>query len=136
MNFFPHPLDGRSTRKPTNIMMYEWVEEKHAYVYLTEVPLLEGLGTKALMVGQKTYKTALIKVVKHEKVCSHNQQVFIPFPFNTFGSQASEVVDLLHRVQKIIHSNIRSPKSINIVFTVIGYLFVFHSCVIFIRSTN
>jgi len=40
------------------------------------------------------------KVVKLEKTCSDNQHVFIHVAFDTFGFVASEVVDLLHRVQK------------------------------------
>jgi len=58
---------------------------------------------------------------KHEKVCSNNQHAFIPFTFDTFGFLAPEVVDLLHRVQKIMHSNVMSTRSMNAVFTRIGF---------------
>ena len=37
--------------------------------------------------------------------------------FDTFVFSAPKVVDLLHRVQRIIHSNVMSPRSINVVFT-------------------
>jgi len=43
------------------------------------------------------------KMVKYEKTCSDNQHAFIPFAFDTFGFLAPEVVDLLHRVQKVMH---------------------------------
>jgi hypothetical protein len=62
-------------------------------------------------------------MAKHKKVCSDNQHVFIPFAFNTFGFLASETVNLLKRVQKVMYgiqkvmySNVVSPKSMNIVF--------------------
>jgi len=55
-------------------------------------------------------------VVKHEKTCFDNQHAFIPFAFDTFGFLAPEVVDLLHRVQKVVHSNVMSPRSMNVVF--------------------
>jgi len=66
-------------------------------------------------------KAASSKVAKHEKACSDNQHVFIPFAFDTFGFLAPEAVDLLHRVQKVMHSNVMSPRSINVVFTMIGF---------------
>jgi hypothetical protein len=42
--------------------------------------------------------------------------VFIPFAFDTFGFLAPEAVDLLKRIQKVMHSNIMSPRSMNVVF--------------------
>jgi len=60
-------------------------------------------------------------VAKHEKACSDNQHAFIPFAFDTFDFLASEAVDLLHRVQKVMHSNVMSPRSMNVVFTRIGF---------------
>ena len=56
-------------------------------------------------------------VVKHEKAGSDNQHAFIPFAFDTFGFLAPDVVDLLHRVQKVMHNNVMSPRSMNVVFT-------------------
>jgi len=52
---------------------------------------------------------------------SDNQHAFIPFAFDTFGFLAPEVVDLLHRVQKVMHINVMSPKSMNVVFTRISF---------------
>ena len=57
------------------------------------------------------------KMVKYEKTCSDNQHAFIPFAFDTFGFLAPEAVDLLHRVQMLMHSNVMSPRSMNVVFT-------------------
>jgi hypothetical protein len=41
--------------------------------------------------------------------------------FDTIGFLASEVVDLLHRVQRVMHSNVMSLRSMNVVFTRIGF---------------
>jgi hypothetical protein len=48
--------------------------------------------------------------------CFYNQHAFITFAFYTFGFLAPEVVDLLNRVQKVMHSNIVSHKSMDVVF--------------------
>jgi len=62
------------------------------------------------------------KVTKHEKTCSDNQYAFIPFAFDTFGFLAPVSVDLLHRVQKVMHSNVMSPRSMSVVFTRIVFV--------------
>lgn len=72
-------------------------------------------------VGQTALKAASSKVVKHEKACSDNQHAFIQFAFDTFGFLASEAVDLLCIVQRVMHSNVMSHKSINVVFTKIDF---------------
>jgi len=61
-------------------------------------------------------------VVKHENACPNNQNIFIPFVFDTFGFLTPEVVDLLHRVQKVMHSNVMSHRSMNVVFTIIDFV--------------
>jgi len=66
-------------------MVYKWVGGKDACVYLIGVSPLVGLGVEAFMVGQTALKVASSKEPKHEKVCSHNQHAFIPFPFDIFG---------------------------------------------------
>jgi len=76
------------------------VEEKHAFVDLTRVSLLVGLGTGDFTVGHATLKVASNKVVKHEKACFDNQHAFIPFAFYFFGILAPNFVDLLHRFSK------------------------------------
>jgi hypothetical protein len=87
-------------------------------VDLTGVSPLVGLGVGAFTVEQTAIKVASSKVTKHEKACSDNQHVFIPFAFDTFDFLASEVVDLLHRVQRVMHSNVMSPRSMNVVFMI------------------
>jgi len=121
VNFLTDPLDRRSTLRPADIMVYRWVGGKHARVDLTGVSPLVGLGVRPFTVGQAALKAASSKVAKHEKVCSDNQHAFIPFAFDTFGFLAPEVVDLLYRVQKVMHSNVMSPRSMNVVFTRIGF---------------
>jgi hypothetical protein len=59
-------------------------------------------------------------VAKYEKACSDNQHAFIPFVFDTFGFPAPDVVDLLQKIQKIMHNNVVSPRSKNVVFKIIG----------------
>jgi uncharacterized membrane protein YadS len=46
---------------------------------------------------------------------------FIPFVFETFDFLAPEAVNLLKRIQKVLHSNIMSPKSMNVVFQRLGF---------------
>jgi len=50
------------------------------------------------MVEHATLKVASNKMAEHEKECSDNQHVFIPFVFDIFGFLPLEVLDLLHRV--------------------------------------
>jgi len=102
-------------------MVYGWVGGKHACVDLIGVSPLVGLGVRPFTVGQTALKAASSKVAKHEKTCSDNQHAFIPFAFDTFGFLAPETVDLLHRVQKVLHSNVMSPRSMNVVFTRIDF---------------
>ena len=52
---------------------------------------------------------------------SNNQHAFIPFVFYTFSFLAPEAVDLLHKVQKVMHNNVMSPRSMNVVFTMIDF---------------
>jgi len=85
------------------VMVYGWVGGKHACVDLTGVSPLLGLGVRAFIIGQAALKVASSKMAKHKKACSDNQHAFIPFAFYTFGFLAPEAVDLLHRVQKVMH---------------------------------
>ena len=117
VNFLTDPLDRRSTLRPADVIVYGWVGGKHACVDLTGVSPLVGLGVRPFTLGQAALKAASSKVAKHEKACSDNQHAFIPFAFDTFGFLAPEVVDLLHRIQKVKHSNVISPRFMNVVFT-------------------
>jgi len=72
VNFLTNPLDKRSTPMPTDVMVYEWVRGKHAYVDLNDVSSLVGLAIRAFAVGHATQKDVSSKVVKHEKTCYNN----------------------------------------------------------------
>jgi len=50
-----------------------------------------------------------------------NQHIFIPFMFDTFDFLAPEVVDL-YKVQMVMYNNVTSPRSMNVVFTRIGFV--------------
>ncbi|KAJ0763899.1 putative exostosin [Helianthus annuus] len=106
VSFLTDPLEGRSTLRPADILVFGWVGGKHACVDLTGVSPLVGLGSCAFTVGQAALKAASGKVIKHEKACLDNQHVFIPFAFDTFGFLTPEAVDLLSRVQRVMHSNV------------------------------
>ncbi|GJY43553.1 arginine--tRNA ligase, chloroplastic/mitochondrial [Tanacetum coccineum] len=71
--------------------------------------------------GQAALKATLGKVTKHEKACIENQHVFIPFAFDTFGFLASEAVELLSRVQWVMHSNVMTPRPTYVVFKRIDF---------------
>jgi hypothetical protein len=120
-NFLIDPQEGQSTLRPTDVMVYGWVGGKHACVDLTEVSPLVGLMAGTFTVGQTTLKAASSKVAKHEKTCFDNQHAFIPFAFDTFGFLASEAASLLQRVQKVMNSNVVSPRAKNVNFTRIDF---------------
>jgi hypothetical protein len=61
-------------------------------------------------------KAASSKVAKHEIACSDNQHAFIPFVINTFGFMASDAVNILKRVKRVMHNNVVSPRSLDVVF--------------------
>ncbi|KAL4585505.1 hypothetical protein LXL04_010126 [Taraxacum kok-saghyz] len=70
---------------------------------------------------QAALKAVSCKVTKHEKACIENQHVFILFAFDTFGFLATEAVDLLKRVQRVMHSNVMTPKSMDVVFKRVSF---------------
>ncbi|GKB81617.1 hypothetical protein Tco_0948512 [Tanacetum coccineum] len=121
MNFLTDPSDGRSTLRPVDVLIFGWVGGKHACVDLTGVSLLVGLSSRIFTVGQAALKAASGKVTKHEKACIDNQHVFIPFAFDTFSFLASEAVELLSRVQRVMHNNIMTPRSTDVVFKRISF---------------
>ncbi|KAK2413652.1 hypothetical protein QL285_036340 [Trifolium repens] len=65
VNFLTDPLEGRSTLRPTDVLVYGWVGGKHACVDLTEVSPLVGLTTEDFTVGQAALKAASSKMVKY-----------------------------------------------------------------------
>ncbi|KAJ0799682.1 putative exostosin [Helianthus annuus] len=121
VNFLTDPLEGRSTLRPADILVFGWEGEKHACVDLTGVSPLVGLKDKGFVVGQAVLKAEASKVAKHEKACLENQHVFVPFAFDTFGGLAPNAVRLLNRVQKVVNSNSSSLKVSNFVFSRIGF---------------
>ena len=121
MNFLTDPLDGRSTLRPADILVFGWAGGKHACVDLTGVSPLVGLRDNGFVAGQAALKAELSKVAKHEKACLENQHVFIPFAFDTFGFLAPEAVNFLSRVQRVVQSNFSNPKKQNFIFSRIGF---------------
>nr|GEZ37194.1 zinc finger, CCHC-type [Tanacetum cinerariifolium] len=89
---------------------------KHACVDLTGVSPLVWLSSRDFTAGHAALKAASGKVTKHEKSCIKNQHVFIPFAFDTFGFLAPEAVELLIRVQRVMHSNVMTLRSRDVVF--------------------
>ncbi|GJV90270.1 hypothetical protein Tco_1538083 [Tanacetum coccineum] len=114
MNFLTDPSDGRSILKPAYVLVFGWVEGKHAYMDLTRVSPLVGLISWDFTVGQTALKAASYKVTKHEKPCIENQHVFIPFVFDTFCFPAPEAVELLNRVQRAMNNNVMTPRSTSV----------------------
>ncbi|GJS42908.1 hypothetical protein Tco_0567951 [Tanacetum coccineum] len=121
VNFLTDPSDGRSTLRPTDVLVFGWVGGKHACVDLTGVSPLVRLSSRGFTAGQAALKAASCKVTKHEIACIENQHVFISFAFDTFGFLAPEAVELLSRVQRFTHINVMTPKSTNVVFKRIGF---------------
>jgi hypothetical protein len=91
-------------------------------VDLTEVSPLVRLEIRAFTVGQAVPKVASSKVAKHEKAHSDNQHTFIPFTFDIFGFLSPEVVDHLKRVSGVMDNNIRSHRSMDVVFKRIDFV--------------
>jgi hypothetical protein len=51
-----------------------------------------------------------------KKISKDDQHVFILFIFNIFNFLALEIVNLMKRIQKIMHINVVLPKFMNVVF--------------------
>nr|GEX68040.1 putative reverse transcriptase domain-containing protein [Tanacetum cinerariifolium] len=107
---YRHDMVGRSTLRPADVLVFRWVGGKHACVDLNGVSPLVRLSSKGFTVGQATLKAASCKVTKHEKACIENQHVFIPFALDTFAFLAPEAVELLSRVQRVMHNNVMTPR--------------------------
>ncbi|GKD13113.1 hypothetical protein Tco_1197520, partial [Tanacetum coccineum] len=121
VNFLTDASDGRSTLEPTDVLVFGWVEGKHECMDLTGVSPLVGLSSRGFTAGQAASKVASCKVTKHEKTCIANQYVFIPFAFDTFGFFAHEAAELLSRVQRVMHNNVMTPRSTDVVFKRIDF---------------
>nr|GEU97610.1 putative exostosin-like protein [Tanacetum cinerariifolium] len=121
VNFLTDPLEGRSTLRPADILVFGWTGGKHACVDLTGVSPLVGFRENGFVAGQAALKAESSKVAKHEKACLENQHVFIPFAFDTFGFLAPKTEKFLNRVQRVVQSNCSTPKAQNIIFSRIGF---------------
>ena len=121
VNFLTDPREGRSTLRPADVLVFGWAGGKHACVDLTGVSPLVGLRSGGFTAGEAALKAALCKVTKHEKACIDNQHEFIPFAFDTFGFLAPDAVVFLNRVQRVMHSNVMTPRSMNVVFQRISF---------------
>nr|GEZ34979.1 hypothetical protein [Tanacetum cinerariifolium]GEZ37627.1 hypothetical protein [Tanacetum cinerariifolium] len=121
VNFLTDPSDGRSTLRPADVLVFGWVGGKHACVDLVGVSSLVGLSSRGFTAGQAALKAASGKMTKHEKACIENKHVFIPFAFDTFGFLAPEAVELLSRVQRVMHINVMTHTSTDVIFKRIGF---------------
>ncbi|GJY42790.1 putative reverse transcriptase domain-containing protein [Tanacetum coccineum] len=72
VNFLTDPLEGRSTLRPADILVFGWAGGKHACVDLTGVSPLVGLRDNGFVAGQAALKAESSKVAKHEKACLEN----------------------------------------------------------------
>ncbi|KAM0011498.1 putative exostosin [Helianthus debilis subsp. tardiflorus] len=70
VNFLTDPLEGRSTLRPVDILVFGWEGGKHACVDLTGVSPLVWLRDHGFMAGQAITKAEAAKVAKHEKLAS------------------------------------------------------------------
>ncbi|RHN68840.1 hypothetical protein MtrunA17_Chr3g0118311 [Medicago truncatula] len=109
VNFFTE----RSTLKYVNVMSYKLVGEKYTCVDLTGVSQLVKLRIETFTVGQTTLKTMSSKVVKHEKICSNNQHVFVLFAFDTFDVQFQRLLSFY----VVMYNNVKSSRYMNVVST-------------------
>ena len=121
VNFLTDPVEGRSTLRPADLLVFGWERGKHACVDLTGVSPLVGLRETGFVAGQASRKAESKKVDKHAKACADNQHVFIPLAFDTFGSLAPEAIRFLTRVQRVVHSNSLSPGGQGFVFGRLGF---------------
>ncbi|GJY28842.1 hypothetical protein Tco_0404609 [Tanacetum coccineum] len=119
-------VPSKAQQTLANVLFSKMVKDmevggKHACVDLIGVSPLVGLSSRGFTAGQTALKAASGKVIKHEKACIENQHVFIPFAFDTFGFLAPEAVELLNRVQRVMHSNVMTPRPTYVVFKRIGF---------------
>ncbi|KAJ0763814.1 putative exostosin [Helianthus annuus] len=103
------PMEGRSTLRPADLLVFGWAMGKHACMDLTGLSPLVGLRKNGFVAGQVVRKAESKKVDKHAKACAENQHVFVPFAFDVFGSLASEAIQFMTRVQRVIHINCSTP---------------------------
>ncbi|KAJ0743220.1 putative exostosin [Helianthus annuus] len=116
-------MEGRSTLRPADLLVFDWAGGKHACVDFTGVSPLAGLRENGFVVGQAIRKAESKKVDKHAKACTDNQHAFVPFAFDNFGSLAPEAIRLLTRVQKVVNSSCSSTGGQGFVFNMLEFAF-------------
>ncbi|MFS7935950.1 hypothetical protein Hanom_Chr05g00409631 [Helianthus anomalus] len=121
MNFLTDPHEGRSTLRPSDVLVFGWAGEKHTCVNHTGVSSVVGPRDNRFVAGQAMLMAELGKVAKREQSCAENQNAFILFSFNTFESLATEVVGIMKRVQRVMHNNFSMSKNQSFVFSRIGF---------------
>nr|GEW19516.1 auxilin-like protein [Tanacetum cinerariifolium] len=104
MNFLINSSDGRTTLRPTDILVFGWVGGKYVCVDLNGVSPLVGLSSRGFTMGHATLKVASCKVKKHAKACIETQHMFIPFAFDASGFLSPEALEIVSRVQRIMNS--------------------------------
>lgn len=119
VNFLINPCEGRSKLRPSDVLVYGWIGEKHVCKHLTRLSPVVRLKTGVLLRDKQRLKLVQIKWSNMRKHIS--KSCFIPFTFDTFDFLALEAIDLLQRVQKFMNNNIVSFKFINIIFKKIGF---------------
>ncbi|GJT27036.1 hypothetical protein Tco_0907311 [Tanacetum coccineum] len=62
VNFLIDPLDGRSTLRPADVLIFGWVGGKHACVDMTGVSPLVGLSSRDFTMGHAALKAVSCKV--------------------------------------------------------------------------
>ncbi|GJV30569.1 putative reverse transcriptase domain-containing protein [Tanacetum coccineum] len=72
VNFLTDPLEGRSTLRPVDILVFGWARGKNACMDLTGVSPLVGLMDNRFVAGQAALKAKSSKVAKHEKAYLEN----------------------------------------------------------------
>ncbi|KAJ0491738.1 putative exostosin [Helianthus annuus] len=110
VNFLTDPMEGRSTLRPADLLVFGWVGGKHACVDLTGVSPLAGLRESGFVAGQTIRKAESKKVDKHAKTCADNQHALCicPLRLRQLWLLAPEAIRLLTRVQKVVHSSCSS----------------------------
>ncbi|GJZ63144.1 hypothetical protein Tco_0619565 [Tanacetum coccineum] len=99
-------------------VLFDVCAKKEALVNFLSDPWMEDPHSdhsRGFTVGQAALKAASCKVTKHDKACIKNQHVFVHFAFDTFGFLTLEEVELLNRVQRVMHSNVMTPRSTKLV---------------------
>ncbi|KAJ0834466.1 hypothetical protein HanRHA438_Chr16g0743911 [Helianthus annuus] len=80
VNFLTDRMEGRSTLRLADLLVFGWARGKHACVDLMGVSPLVDLKENGFVAGQAARKAESKKVDKHAKACAENQYVLSLFP--------------------------------------------------------